>query len=104
MPVRKVFNRSNARISSQEYEALEYEMKSLKRKRDDDDELREFKKRQNRRDVIESLEKLVDFLQRREKYLMERGAVDEAREIQRELDRASGELTKLLYESLGREF
>jgi hypothetical protein len=92
------------RISSQEHEALEYEMKSLKRKRDDEDEFRESKRRQNRRDVVESLEKLVDFLQRREKYLMERGAVDEAREIQRELDRASGELTKLLYESLGREF
>ena len=97
-----MFDRSNMRISSQEYEALEYEMKSLKRKRDDDEELRESKKRQNRRDMVESLEKLVDFLQKREKYLMERGAVEEAREIQRELDRASGELTKTLYESLGR--
>jgi len=92
------------RISSQEYEALEYEMKSLKRKRDDDEELRESKKRQNRRDMVESLEKLVDFLQKREKYLMERGAVEEAREIQREIDRASGELTEFLYEFLGREF
>lgn len=102
--IRKVFNRSNVKISSQEYEALEYEMKSLKRKQESDAELIESKKRQNRRDAIESLEKLVSFLQKREKYLMERGAVEEAREIQRELDRASDELTKLLYESLGREF
>lgn len=79
-------------------------MKSLKRKQESDAELIESKKRQNRRDTIESLEKLVSFLQKREKYLMERGAVEEAREIQRELDRASDELTKLLYESLGREF
>ncbi|CAI2171280.1 11502_t:CDS:2 [Funneliformis geosporum] len=100
--VRKVINRSNMKISTQECEALEFEMKTLKRKRDDDDEFKEYKKRQNRKDVIESLEKLVDFLQKRERYLMERGAIEEAREAQRELDRASGELTKNLYESLGR--
>ncbi|RIA87642.1 hypothetical protein C1645_776802 [Glomus cerebriforme] len=104
VPVKKVLNRSNMRISSQEHEALEYEMKSLKHKQNNDDKLRESKKRQNRRDLVESLEKLIDFLQKRERYLMERGAVEEAREIQCELDQASGELTKLLYESLGRKF
>ncbi|CAJ0908723.1 9418_t:CDS:2, partial [Entrophospora sp. SA101] len=54
--------------------------------------------------VIESLEKLIDFLTRREKYLRERGTINEANDVQRQLDRAAHDLTHVLYEAVGQGF
>ncbi|CAG8466832.1 9849_t:CDS:2 [Cetraspora pellucida] len=90
---------SNFRISTQEYEAMEFEMRNLKRKcNDDDDDIREERKKQQKtHDVVENLEKLVDFLTKREKYLRERGAFEEADKVQQKLDRASNDLTMTLY-------
>ncbi|CAG8734140.1 8621_t:CDS:1, partial [Acaulospora morrowiae] len=64
------------------------------------EEIREAKKRQDRRDIVEYLEKLVDFLTKREKCLRERGGVEEANEVQRQLDCASQELTQTLYDTV----
>ncbi|CAJ0834542.1 12393_t:CDS:2 [Entrophospora sp. SA101] len=55
-------------------------------------------------EVIESLEKLIDFLTRREKYLRERGTINEANDVQRQLDRAAHDLTHVLYEAVGQGF
>ncbi|CAG8734683.1 13318_t:CDS:1, partial [Acaulospora morrowiae] len=64
------------------------------------EEIREAKKRQDRRDIVEYLEKMVDFLTKREKCLRERGAVEEANKVQRQLDCASQELTHILCETV----
>ncbi|CAH1762255.1 10895_t:CDS:2 [Entrophospora sp. SA101] len=61
-------------------------------------------RKKNRKEVIESLEKLIDFLTRREKYLRERGTINEANDVQRQLDRAAHDLTHVLYEAVGQGF
>ncbi|CAG8490918.1 270_t:CDS:2 [Ambispora leptoticha] len=70
------------------------------RKREETDDWERIRKRQNRQEVVENLEKLVDFLTKREKYLRERGANDEANEVQRQLDQVAEELTQTLYEAV----
>ncbi|CAG8529421.1 16895_t:CDS:1, partial [Acaulospora colombiana] len=65
------------------------------------EEFQETKRRQDRRDIVENLEKLVDFLTKREKCLRERGAMEEASDAQRQLDCASQDLTRILYEAIG---
>ncbi|CAG8436596.1 9373_t:CDS:2 [Diversispora eburnea] len=79
--------------STLEHKALEYEILNLKRKRclsyeddDDDEDIQEARRQQNRRDIVESLEKLIDFLTKREKYLRENGAIEEANDVQRQLE------------------
>ncbi|RHZ89752.1 hypothetical protein Glove_11g54 [Diversispora epigaea] len=93
--------------STLEHKALEYEILNLKRKRclnyedDDDEDIQEARRQQNRRDIVESLEKLVDFLTKREKYLRENGTIEEANDVQRQLERTSQDLAKTLYEAIG---
>ncbi|CAG8605226.1 6848_t:CDS:1 [Scutellospora calospora] len=97
---------SGFRVTTQEYEAMEFEMGNLKRKNneDDNDSKKERCKRKDRRDVIKSLEKLVDVLTKREKYLRDRGAFEEANKVQQKLDKASDDLTKTLCNAVGNSY
>ncbi|KAG9307649.1 hypothetical protein G9A89_023214 [Geosiphon pyriformis] len=85
---------------SHEKEAMQFELINLKRKREETEEHERVKKRQYRQEAVENLERLVDFLTKREKYLKERGANDEAKEVQRQLDKAAQELAQTLYEAV----
>ncbi|KAF0443886.1 crinkler family protein [Gigaspora margarita] len=93
---------SNVRTSTQECEAMEFEASNLKRRRNNNDYIKEERqKRQEIHDVVKDLEKLVNFLTKREKYLRERGAFEEADEVRQKLDRALNDLTKILYNAMG---
>ncbi|CAJ0760407.1 19010_t:CDS:2 [Entrophospora sp. SA101] len=99
IPIRKVYpslliSKNLSRVTKQECRALEYEISNYN----------EIEKKKNRKEVIESLEKLIDFLTRREKYLRERGTINEANDVQRQLDRAAHDLTHVLYEAVGQGF
>ncbi|CAG8664795.1 16754_t:CDS:2, partial [Dentiscutata heterogama] len=93
---------SSLRISAQEDEAKKFEMSNLKRRRNNNGDIKEERqKRKKIHDVVEDLEKLVNSLTKREKYLRERCAFKEADEVRQKLDRASNDLAKILYNVMG---